>query len=119
MNLTQLKCLAVFSLFAVIGFGPISPGCLIGMYIVLMRPQWFNELIGNLYANETLPLQATFPPDSTKQTRQARIKCFLSLLGLFIVDIAPVPVTPVVAFGIILGRPLWFYKVAANVYGKN
>ncbi|SJM89805.1 conserved hypothetical protein [Crenothrix polyspora] len=48
-----------------------------------------------------------------------RIKCFLSLLGLFIIDIAPVPVTPVVAFAIILSRPMWFYRMVAISYGKN
>jgi hypothetical protein len=113
MNPTQIKCLAVFALFAIIGFGPVSPGCLIGMYIVAMRPQWFRALIGNMYINAPQS-QAIF---SAKQTKRARIRCFLSLLGLFIVDIAPIPVTPIIAFGIILGRPLWFYQVALAVYG--
>lgn len=44
MNPAQLKCLGVFSLFAIIGFDPISPGCLIAMYIVTMRPDWFLAL---------------------------------------------------------------------------
>lgn len=116
MNPAQIKCLAVFALFAIIGFGPVSPGCLIGMYIVARRPQWFRELIGNLYINVPQS-QATFSADPAKQTRRARIQCFLSLLGLFIVDIAPIPVTPIIAFGIILGRPLWFYHLALTVYG--
>jgi hypothetical protein len=34
INKAQIQCLAVFSVFAIIGFGPISPGCLIGMFIV-------------------------------------------------------------------------------------
>jgi hypothetical protein len=112
MNLTQIKCLAVFGLFAIIGFGPISPGCLIGMSVVLLRPIWFWNLIGNLY-NNPQPYQLSFSIEST----QARKKTFLFLLCLFIVDIAPVPVTPVIAFCIILSRPLWFYRVITGVYG--
>jgi hypothetical protein len=45
-----------------------------------------------------------------------RKKCFLSILGLFMIDIAPVPVTPVVAFFIIFLRPLWFYRLVATIY---
>ncbi|MEQ1559641.1 MAG: hypothetical protein ABL933_11985 [Methyloglobulus sp.] len=118
MNLTQIKCLAVFALFAIIGFGPVSPGCLIGMYVVLARPLWFKTLVHNLYGNTILP-EPAFTADSVKQSKQARVKCFMSLLVLFIVDIAPVPVTPVIAFGIILGRPLWFYLIVLRIYGKD
>jgi len=116
MNTAQLKCLAVFGLFFFIGFGPVSPGCLIGMFITAVRPNWFWRLITNLYAN--LPVLQTSNSTATESfTRQARIKAFLCLLGLFIIDIAPVPVTPVIAFGIILSRPDWFYRVTARVYG--
>lgn len=114
LNLAQVKCLAVFSVFAVIGFGPISPGCLIGMFVVLMRPLWFWNLIGALYANSQ-PFQLSFSSES-KQTRK---KVFLYLFGLFVVDIAPVPVTPVIAFCIILSKPLWFYRMVTKVYGQT
>jgi hypothetical protein len=113
MNASQIKCLAVFSLFAIIGFGPVSPGCLIGMYVVATRPRWFRTLIDNMYANSSA---LTFPTYSAEQTRRSRIRCFFSLLGLFIVDIAPVPVTPVIAFGIILSRPQWFYRLVTRIY---
>jgi hypothetical protein len=115
MNSTQIKCLLVFSIFAIIGFGPISPGCLIGMYVVSFRPLWFWTLTVNMYANRPLP-QTTVETDIVMQSRQTRKKSFFSLLGLFIVDILPFPVTPVVAFVIILSRPLWFYQVIARVY---
>lgn len=118
INAAQIKCLSVFSIFAIIGFGPVSPGCLIGMSIVALRPQWFLRLMDNMYANKPLPERAC-PTRTEAQTKQARIRCFLSLLGLFIIDIAPVPVTPVIAFGIILSRPLWFYRVVLNVYGRS
>jgi hypothetical protein len=113
INLAQTKCLTVFSVFAIIGFGPISPGCLIGMSVVLMRPMWFWNLIGHLYDNPQ-PFHRSFSVEST----QMRKKVFLYLLCLFIIDIAPVPVTPVIAFCIILSRPLWFYRVVTKVYGQ-
>lgn len=116
MNPAQIKCLAVFSVFAIIGFGPVSLGCLIGMSIVVMRPRWFLALVTDMYANLPKPLPDC-PAKDVGQTKQARIKCFLSLLGLFVIDIAPVPVTPVIAFFIILLRPITFYRIVADVYG--
>lgn len=118
MNSAQIKCLLVFAVFAIIGFGPVSLGCLIGMYVVLFRPQWFWDLTVNLYADQPL-CQTTADIDTATQAKQARKKCFLSLLGLFIIDIAPVPVTPVIAFVIILSRPKWFYQLVAKMYEKT
>jgi len=116
MNKTQIKCLIVFSVFAIIGFGPISPGCLIGMTVVALRPRWFWQLAVNLYADKAI---ATIPDISESQSQQARKKCFLSILALFIVDIAPVPVTPAVAFFIIFTRPQWFYRIVAVIYQET
>ena len=116
MNITQIKCLSVFAIFAIIGFGPISPGCLIGMSVVLMRPAWFWQVMTGLYANVSpIPM----PCLAADMIKRARIKCFLSLLGLFIIDIAPVPVTPVIAFVIIIVRPQWFYRIVATIYGNH
>ncbi len=112
MNSAQVKCLAVFGIFAIIGFGPISPGCLIGMYIVLRRPRWFLELTDNLYGNPSAVMSAG-------QAKKTRIRAFLCLLVLFIIDIAPVPVTPVVAFAIILSKPIWFYRMVKTIYTKS
>ena len=117
MNTAQIKALAVFSVFMIIGFGPISPGCLIGMFIVLKRPDWFAKLIGTMYAD----LPGAAAPGLTyteEQIRSARRRFFLCLLTLFILDIAPVPMTPVIAFGVILLRPSWFYRAVCGVYGK-
>ncbi len=111
MNNAQLKCLSVFAIFAIIGFGPVSPGCLIGMYVVIMRPNWFLQLVGNVYSNPIR--QDLIAPKNT------RIKAFLCLLMLFVIDIAPVPVTPVIAFVIILGRPQWFLRVVRGVYSAK
>ncbi len=114
MNSAQIKCIIVFSVFAVIGFGPVSPGCLIGMYAVSARPRWLIELARALYTQNGTKLYPL--PSSPPNSMQARKKCFLSLLGLFIVDILPVPVTPVVAFIIVLSRPPWFYHLIEAVY---
>jgi hypothetical protein len=115
MNKAQIKCLAVFSVFAVIGFGPISPGCLIGMAVVILRPRWFGQLLIDLYTNKTMA-DGLDDQILAEQSQRARKKAFLSFLTLFIIDIVPVPVTPVIAFVIILARPVWFYRLFATVY---
>lgn len=114
MNPARIKCLLVFGLFAVIGFGPVSPGCLIGLYITMARPRWFIELTRELYSEHGQRLYAVLP--ASNHSAQTRQKCFASLLALFILDIAPVPVTPAVAFVILLTRPRWFYQMIENLY---
>ncbi|WGS87657.1 hypothetical protein [Methylomonas sp. UP202] len=114
LNTAQIKCLSVFSIFAIIGFGPISPGCLIGMYIVVKRPDWFRLLIEAMYRDKARDTGFI----SAARTRETRIKAFASLFTLFLIDIAPVPVTPVIAFAVILSRPHWLYRVVRQVYGE-
>ena len=114
MNKAQLKCIAIFAIFAIIGFGPVSPGCLIGMYVVMKRPMWFLQLADDLYEGKSDPESFISEP-----SQSTRFKCFLSLLALFTLDIAPVPVTPVVAFFLILSRPQWFYQVIKAVYNED
>lgn len=99
---------------ALIGFGPISPGCLIGMYVVWRRPEWFRVLIGRLYNH---PKHADFI--TSAQTRITRIKSFIALLTLLVIDIIPVPVTPALAFFIILAKPKWFYATVRRIYGLS
>jgi hypothetical protein len=91
---------------------------LIGMFVVLMRPLWFWNLVSNLYARPK-PYHAVPAVDIVNQANKTRKKSFLCLLGLFIIDIAPIPITPVIAFGIILGRPLWFYRLVSRIYGQG
>ena len=113
LNVPQLKALAVFSIFAIIGFGPISPGCLIGMYVVIKRPGWFRRLVRGIY---DYPQDASFV--TSAETRSARVKSLVCLVSLFLIDIAPLPVTPLVAFVIILSRPRWFYRTVWRIYGQ-
>ena len=117
MNLAQIKCLSVFAVFAIIGFGPISPGCLIGMVVVLMRPKWFLALTLAIYRTHCGKSRLEDLDNST-YVENARIKVFCSLVTLFLIDIAPVPVTPVIAFCVILMRPLWFYSLVISVYSS-
>jgi hypothetical protein len=118
MNKAQVKFLIVFSIFAIIGFGPVSPGCLIGMYVVYARPRWFISLIDDLYDNK-FSFQEKLGSNHESQTKQARTRCFWSLLGLFIIDIAPLPTTPIIAIFVIFIRPRWFIRIVGDVYGKD
>ena len=108
LNSAQFKTLAVFLIFAIIGFGPVSPGCLIGMFIIVARPKWFLDLAMAMY-EQTSEI-------SYSQLHGIRLRAFACLVSLFIIDILPVPVTPVIAFFIILSRPRWFLNVVLNVY---
>lgn len=114
INTAQLKCFALFPIFALIDFGPVSPWCLMGLYIVLMRPEWFLHLINCIYSH---PRHSTFI--RSKQTRIARFMSFLVLLSLLIIDIAPLPVSSIVALAILLAKPKWFYRTVINIYGKT
>lgn len=118
MNAAQLKCALVFSVFAIIGFGPVSPGCLIGMSVVILRPRWFLRLARDLYTDRATG-RPLFPKPEGANSPAVRKKVFLGLLSLFIVDIAPVPVTPAVAFFIIFLRPRWFYGMVEDMYGRE
>jgi hypothetical protein len=47
----------------------------------------------------------------------ARIKCFLVLLLLMIVDILPIPIVGLICIFILLTRPRWFKELIDNIYG--
>jgi hypothetical protein len=82
------------------------------------RPQWFISLIDDMYDNK-FSFQDNIGDDSDKRARQARIRSFWTLLGMFIIDIAPIPTTPIIAFFIILSWPRWFVRIVGEVYGKD
>jgi hypothetical protein len=117
MNWTQLKCLLVFGVFAGIGFGPVSPGCLIGTFSVMARPPWMLRVVRSLYQRQQ-QLIYPMPSIDPKATGRIRIKAFLSFLILFIIDIAPYPVTPSIAIPIILIRPRWFFAWVERIYAN-
>jgi hypothetical protein len=47
---TRNKCLAVLTVLAILGIGPIPTTTLLAFYIVLARPAWFKQLVLRLYA---------------------------------------------------------------------
>ena len=104
---------------AIIDFGPVSLVCLIGMYIVIRRPPWFYEVVHNLYHdNPTAPV-AWLPRKwkSNFATSAIRMRCFLSLVFLMMLDIAPVPVAGSICLYLVLMRPRWFKALVENIYG--
>lgn len=115
MNWTRIQCLLVIAVCMVIGMGPVSPLCLTGIYCVLMRPAWLPKVMTGLYAGELPP--AGNAKHSVAGTLLLRLWCLLALTGLLIVDIVPFPVTPTLAALVVLGRPAWFYRLVAGVYG--
>lgn len=117
MNRTQLKCLLVMLVFTLIGFGPLSPTCLIGLYVVIARPLWFYAGVQNLYRD--LDGQAHRPlasPANCAAANLARRKASVWLLILLVLDIAPVPVTGTIGLYVVLARPKWFKALVETVY---
>ena len=49
----------------------------------------------------------------------ARIKAFVILLGLLIIDIGPVPVTALLAMYVVLFRPNWFKTLIWRIYAVH
>lgn len=109
MNCAQLKLTAVFLVFAVIGFGPVSPGCLIGMFVITTRPPWFLRLMHDLYADQSLKGQWWPGP-------WIRLQSFLVVLTLFVIDALPYPVTPSIVLPLIFIRPCWLFRVVEGIY---
>ncbi len=48
-----------------------------------------------------------------------RILSFLILVVISIIEVGPVPITPVVLIYIVLFRPPWFYECVLKIYGKD
>jgi hypothetical protein len=46
----------------------------------------------------------------------ARIKCFIVLLLLMIVDILPIPILGLICMSILLARPRWFKDLVDDIY---
>ena len=115
MNSTQTKSLMVVGGLALLGFGPLSFTCLIGFYVVMVRPFWFIDGVVALYGGpvDSRPIHARTLPLALA----ARIETGLILLVLLILDIAPVPVTGGIGLYVILARPAWFVRLAHAVYG--
>ena len=115
---TQIKCLMVMILLSLIGFGPISLTCLIGLYVVIARPAWFIRVARNLYLRSDSPATESTNTNTTDSSHSIypRIKAFLSLVTLLILDIAPVPVTGFIGLIVVISRPPWFKNLVEGIY---
>jgi hypothetical protein len=48
-----------------------------------------------------------------------RILCIFVLIALTILEIGPIPITPIFLIYVVLFRPAWFYEWVLKLYGKN
>ena len=48
-----------------------------------------------------------------------RILSILALLILSIVEIGPIPISPIVLVFVVLFRPAWFYKWVVKIYDRD
>lgn len=48
-----------------------------------------------------------------------RIISILVLVVISILEISPVPITPILLLYVVLFRPLWFYEWVLKIYDKN
>lgn len=120
MNVTQVKSFLFLTVLAIIGFGPLSLTCLIGLFIVLRRPDWFYQVVKNLYRGTACESAHRMEQEEKRRsaTRMARIKTFLSLLVLLVLDIAPIPVAGSIGLYVVVARPCWFKTLVEKIYGR-
>ncbi len=113
---TQIKCLMVMILLSFIGLGPISLTCLIGLYVVIARPAWLLRVTRNLYQRSNSPGLESADGSASSNSLYPRIKAFISLVTLLILDIAPVPVTGFIGLSVVISRPPWFKNLVEGIY---
>jgi len=116
---TQHKCLIVMILLSLIGFGPISLTCLMGLYVVIARPTWFLRVTRNLYLRSNSLIDASTDSSGSSNSSYPRIKTFVSLMTLLILDIAPVPVTGFIGLIVVINRPPWFKNLVEGIYAGS
>jgi len=116
---TQIKCLMVMILLSLVGFGPVSVTSLIGLYVVIARPDWFLLVVRNLYIRSSSPTPGSTNPANSQNSLYPRIKALFSLITLLILDIAPVPVTGFIGLVIVISRPPWFKNLVEAIYAKT
>ena len=48
-----------------------------------------------------------------------RILCFLAFVIISILEISPIPITPILLIWAVLFRPVWFYELMLKIYAKT
>jgi hypothetical protein len=47
-----------------------------------------------------------------------RILCLLALIIISIIEIGPIPITPILLIYVVLFRPAWFYELVVKIYDR-
>ncbi|MFO1418593.1 MAG: hypothetical protein U1E83_07960 [Methylotetracoccus sp.] len=111
MNAARIKSFFTLLVLALIGFGPISLTALIGLYVVGRRPAWFIELVEAVYGGKRIR-----PSQAPRASAYLRARYTAALIGLLILDIAPIPIVGSIGLYIVLARPAWFLRLSRNLY---
>ncbi len=48
-----------------------------------------------------------------------RLLCFIILILISIIEVGPIPLTPLLLIWVVLLRPKWFYDLVLKIYGRN
>ena len=118
MNGARLRCLLALTGLSIIGFGPLSLTCLIGIYVVLARPAWFSAVVSELY-RDVPGASAHRVVRSGSGSTGVRLRTLFWLVVLLVLDIAPVPVTGSIGLYVVIARPPWFYRLVEAVYRSS
>ena len=46
----RITCALVFIILTLVGIGPFPVTSVIGLYVVIFRPQWFKNLVNTIYS---------------------------------------------------------------------
>lgn len=48
-----------------------------------------------------------------------RFLCFITLILISIIEVGPIPLTPLLLIWVVLLRPQWFYNLVLKIYDKH
>ncbi len=48
-----------------------------------------------------------------------RFFCLVVLLLISVIEIGPIPISPLVLLTVVLFRPMWFYHLVLKIYGNK
>jgi hypothetical protein len=46
----RIKCALVLIILTIVGLGPLPITSVIGLFILIFRPEWFKKLVDSIYA---------------------------------------------------------------------
>jgi hypothetical protein len=48
-----------------------------------------------------------------------RLLCFIVLAIITLIEIGPIPITPLLLLWVVVFRPMWFYHLVIKIYAKK